>query len=82
MLLSLKENYLDNLGVLRNYGSILKDLVTFIPNGIVCFFPEFENIKTIIGKWNEMGVLNVLMEYKLLFIETPNYQESIEVIIM
>ena len=60
----------ENTGVVRNYGSLLVELSMLVPDGLVCYFPSFKYMEHVIVKWNEMGILQRVLESKLLFIET------------
>jgi len=69
----------DESVALRNYGSLLVDLAKITPDGIICVFSDFANLKLIVTKWQSMGIIDRLFEQKLLFIETANIsQKSIE----
>lgn len=41
-----------------------------VPDGVVCFFVSYLYMDQIISKWHEMGILDELMQHKLVFIET------------
>lgn len=58
-----------NKGVVRNYGNLLIELSQTVPDGIVCFFPSYRFMEEIIFQWNEMGIIDQIMENKLIFIE-------------
>lgn len=62
--------------VVRNYGNLLVDMSRTVPDGMVCFFPSYHYMESIVTLWNEMGMLAQLLEHKLLFIETPHPTES------
>lgn len=47
--------------VIRNYGRLLVELATVVPDGIVCFFVSYHYMDTIVSKWNDMGILQVLV---------------------
>ena len=49
--------------VMRNYGRLIVDLAAAIPDGIVCFFVSYSYMDLIISKWNDMGVLQVLLPH-------------------
>jgi len=38
--------------VIRNYGSLLIELCTTVPDGIVCFFTSYHYMEGIIALWN------------------------------
>lgn len=46
-------------GVVRNYGRLLLEMVTAVPDGIVCFFVSYSYMDGIVNSWNEMGILQV-----------------------
>lgn len=49
-------------GVARNYGKLLVEMVSVVPDGIVCFFVSYSYMDGIINSWNETGVLKVKKE--------------------
>jgi DNA excision repair protein ERCC-2 len=62
--------------VVRNYGNLLLDFCRITPDGLVCFFPSYIYLEMIVTMWHEMGILNEVLRYKLLFIETPDSVET------
>jgi DNA excision repair protein ERCC-2 len=62
--------------IVRNYGNLLLEMAKIVPDGIVCFFPSYLYMESIIVMWNEMNLLNEILKYKLIFIETPDALES------
>lgn len=46
-------------GVVRNYGKLLVEMVSIVPDGIVCFFVSYSYMDGIINTWNESGILKV-----------------------
>lgn len=50
-------------GVVRNYGRLLLEMVTVVPDGIVCFFVSYSYMDGIVNSWNELGILKVNMFY-------------------
>jgi len=66
----------DDPSVIRNYGNLLVEVVSCVPDGVVCFFPSYYYLRCILSVWNEMGILNQLLQYKLLFIETADLVET------
>jgi len=62
--------------VVRNFGNILIELSKIVPDGIACFFPSYIYMEAIIAMWNEMNLLNEVLKYKLIFIETPDAAET------
>lgn len=46
-------------GVERNYGRLLLEMVSVVPDGIVCFFVSYSYMDAIVNSWNETGILKV-----------------------
>jgi len=46
-------------GVVRNYGKLLVEMVSIVPDGVVCFFVSYSYMDGIIATWNETGILKV-----------------------
>lgn len=46
-------------GVARNYGKLLLEMVSIVPDGIVCFFVSYSYMDEIIATWNDSGILKV-----------------------
>ncbi|GLT37015.1 hypothetical protein SLA2020_113590 [Shorea laevis] len=63
-------------GVVRNYGKLLLELVSVVPDGIVCFFVSYSYMDGIINAWNDHGILKDIMQHKLVFIETQDVVET------
>lgn len=62
--------------VLSNYGRLLVDLSSVVPDGIVCFFTSYAYMESVITAWNESGILKELLQHKLVFIETQDIVET------
>lgn len=62
--------------VIRNYGTLLVEISQVVPDGIVCFFTSYIYMEEIVAQWNEMGILNNILESKLLFVETQDAVET------
>ena len=67
----------ENTGVVRNYGSLLIELSGIVPDGMVCFFTSYKYMEHVVVKWNEMGILQKVLENKLIFIETKDNLETV-----
>lgn len=63
-------------GVARNYGKLLLEMVSVVPDGIVCFFVSYSYMDGIINTWNDTGILKDIMQHKLVFIETQDVVET------
>ncbi|KAJ3514843.1 hypothetical protein NLJ89_g2127 [Agrocybe chaxingu] len=62
--------------VVRNFGSILVEYSKIVPDGIVAFFPSYLYMESIVAAWNDMGILNEVWKHKLIFVETPDANET------
>ena len=62
--------------VVRNYGNLLIDMSKTVPDGLVCFFPSYLYMESIISDWSQMGIINQVLKHKLVFIETPDAAET------
>ncbi|KAL7750753.1 TFIIH/NER complex ATP-dependent 5'-3' DNA helicase subunit [Sorochytrium milnesiophthora] len=62
--------------VVRNFGQILIELSRIVPDGIVCFFPSYLYMESIVSMWNDLGLLNEVWKHKLIFVETPDAAET------
>ncbi|CAF1477747.1 unnamed protein product, partial [Didymodactylos carnosus] len=65
----------EDQSVIRNYGILLIEMCTHVPDGIVCFFTSYSYMEQIVATWYELKIIEQVQKYKLLFIET---QDSIE----
>ncbi|KAL6968337.1 DNA helicase [Sarracenia purpurea var. burkii] len=63
-------------GVERNYGKLLLEMASIVPDGIVCFFVSYSYMDGIVNSWNEKGILKEIMQHKLVFIETQDVVET------
>lgn len=62
--------------VVRQYGHILIEYAKCVPDGIVAFFPSYLYMESIVAAWHDMGILEDVWKYKLIFIETPDANET------
>ena len=53
------------------------ELSGIVPDGMVCFFTSYKYMEHVIVKWNEMGILQKVLENKLIFIETKDNLETV-----
>mmetsp|Transcript_15406 Transcript_15406/g.31355 ORF Transcript_15406/g.31355 Transcript_15406/m.31355 type:complete len:884 (+) Transcript_15406:280-2931(+) len=65
-----------DMGVVRNFGSMLVELCSSIPDGVVAFFTSYSYMESIISEWDGMGILRQLTKSKLVFIETKDVVET------
>jgi len=54
-------------GVVRNYGRLLLEMASAVPDGIVCFFVSYSYMDGIVNSWHEMGILQVISFTCILF---------------
>ena len=73
---STKFDMRDDPGVIQNYGRILIDMAASVPDGMVAFFVSYSYMEQIVSKWHETGVLQQVMQHKLVFIETQDVVET------
>lgn len=55
---------------------MLVELARIVPDGIICFFTSYSHLELFLCEWDEHGVLRDLFNYKLLFIESRDVNES------
>ncbi|GMY16642.1 general transcription and DNA repair factor IIH helicase subunit XPD [Fagus crenata] len=73
---STKFDMRSDLGVVRNYGRLLLEMASIVPDGIVCFFVSYSYMDGIVNSWNENGILKEIIQHKLVFIETQDVVET------
>lgn len=66
----------NDLGVVRNYGAILVELCSVIPDGVVAFFTSYSYMESLISEWDAIGILRDLTKAKIVFIETKDVVET------
>ena len=62
--------------VVRNYGNMLREFSKVVPDGIVAFFPSYIYMESIVSMWADTRLLEQVLKFKLIFIETPDAAES------
>ena len=62
--------------MIRNYGSLLSDVVSIVPDGVVCFFTSYIYMENVVAAWYDQGVIEQIQRHKLLFIETQDAAET------
>lgn len=62
--------------VVRNYGNLLVEMVSVVPDGVVCFFTSYMYMESVVTDWYDQGVISLLQKHKLLFIETQDAAET------
>jgi DNA excision repair protein ERCC-2 len=64
-----------DLGVVRNYGRLLLEMASVVPDGIVCFFVSYSYMDGIVNSWNENGILKVSPLVKFFNVCNPLYYQ-------
>jgi DNA excision repair protein ERCC-2 len=41
----------------RDYGELLIEIATYVPDGVVCFFTSYMYMERIVQEWDKLGVL-------------------------
>lgn len=62
--------------IIRNYGQLLLDVCKTVPDGICCFFTSYLFMEIVIGMWDEMKIIQEIMNIKLIFLETKDVVET------
>jgi DNA excision repair protein ERCC-2 len=65
----------DDIAVIRNYGLLVVEMASTVPDGIVCFFTSYSYMESTVSNWYIQGIIEQILKYKLLFVET---QDSLE----
>ncbi|CAD6197577.1 unnamed protein product [Caenorhabditis auriculariae] len=65
-----------DVAVIRNYGNLVLEMASLVPDGMVVFFTSYLYMESVIGVWYEQHIIDELMKYKLLFIETNDALET------
>ncbi|CAB9525319.1 transcription factor complex helicase XPD subunit [Seminavis robusta] len=65
-----------DMGVIRNYGAMLVELCSCIPDGVVAFFTSYSYMESLVSEWDAVGILRELTKSKLVFIETKDVVET------
>ncbi|XP_076318647.1 general transcription and DNA repair factor IIH helicase subunit Xpd isoform X1 [Tachypleus tridentatus] len=66
----------DDTAVIRNYGNLLVEMATIVPDGVVCFFTSYLYMEAVVASWYEQGVIDNIQKHKLLFVETQDAAET------
>ena len=67
----------ENPGIIRNFGNLLEKLSSQVPDGMVCYFTSYRYMEHTIVKWNQMDILQRVLENKLIFIESKDPYETV-----
>ncbi|CAL8086325.1 unnamed protein product [Calicophoron daubneyi] len=66
----------EDIAVVRNYGHLLAQLSSVVPDGIVAFFPSYHYLESTFATWYEQHLIEQIQRYKLLFIESQDAEET------
>ncbi|XGW18812.1 hypothetical protein V3C99_002981, partial [Haemonchus contortus] len=66
----------NDVAVIRNYGNLVLEMASIVPDGMVVFFTSYVYMEQVIAVWYEQHVIDELMKSKLLFIETNDALET------
>nr|CDS28679.2 DNA repair helicase rad3:xp d [Hymenolepis microstoma] len=66
----------EDLAVTRNYGHLLAEMASIVPDGIVAFFPSYHYLESTFAMWYEQNLIQKIQQYKLLFVETTDSEET------
>ncbi|XP_055606066.1 general transcription and DNA repair factor IIH helicase subunit XPD-like [Uranotaenia lowii] len=66
----------EDTAVTRNYGQLLVETAKTVPDGVVCFFTSYLYLESVVASWYDQGIIDTLLRYKLLFIETQDSAET------
>ncbi|XP_019851833.1 PREDICTED: TFIIH basal transcription factor complex helicase XPD subunit-like [Amphimedon queenslandica] len=61
--------------IIRNYGNVVVELSSVIPDGIVAFFPSYEYMEQTVHEWVDQGLMSKIQRNKLVFVETVDNAE-------
>jgi DNA excision repair protein ERCC-2 len=74
--LSTKFDQRKDPSVVRNYGDLLLQVVRNTPDGVCCFFTSYSFMEDIISQWDQLRILQKVMDHKLVFLETKDVVET------
>ncbi len=64
--------------VIRNFGELLIDVASSVPDGVCAFFTSYSYMEAVLSKWDEWGIISKIFQYKLIFMETKDVLETQE----
>lgn len=62
--------------VIRNYGNLVLEMASIVPDGIVVFFTSYVYMENVVATWYDQRIIDELLKFKLLFIETTDALET------
>ncbi|XP_065833449.1 general transcription and DNA repair factor IIH helicase subunit XPD-like [Oscarella lobularis] len=66
----------EDMAVIRNYGNLLVEMATCVPDGVVAFFPSYLYMENTVAVWSDQGIISQIQRKKLLFVETQDAAET------
>ncbi|KAK0420878.1 hypothetical protein QR680_014941 [Steinernema hermaphroditum] len=66
----------EDVAVIRNYGNLVLEMASVVPDGIVVFFTSYMYMESVVSTWYDQRLIDELMKHKLLFIETTDAYET------
>jgi len=66
----------EDVAVIRNYGNLVLEMASVVPDGIVVFFTSYMYMESVVATWYDQRLIDELMKHKLLFIETTDAYET------
>ncbi|KAI5179638.1 DNA excision repair protein ERCC-2 [Nematocida sp. AWRm80] len=62
--------------VVRNYGNLVLEMSSTVPDGLVCFFPSYRYMEEAVSAWSESGIIKKILNNKLIFAESIDHTET------
>jgi DNA excision repair protein ERCC-2 len=66
----------DDRAIIRDYGMVVIELASVVPDGMVCFFPSYSYLESVMEQWSELHILEKVSKHKLVFVETKDQVET------
>jgi DNA excision repair protein ERCC-2 len=66
----------DDRAIIRDYGMVIIELASVVPDGMVCFFPSYSYLESVMEQWGELHILEKISKHKLVFVETKDQVET------
>jgi DNA excision repair protein ERCC-2 len=66
----------DDRAIIRDYGMVIIELASVVPDGMVCFFPSYSYLESVMEQWGELHILEKVSKHKLVFVETKDQVET------
>jgi DNA excision repair protein ERCC-2 len=55
---------------------VIIELASVVPDGMVCFFPSYSYLESVMEQWGELHILEKVSKHKLVFVETKDQVET------